>query len=169
MAESNADLGTIAEEPSERANVPAIPNVAAESHPDPEIENLKAEERDFLEKALLRQKAYGRSAEAADYEEQIDLVFFNAAREHNLSLLNTLFENGADPNSYDQFGRTCLHWAVVDGAEDTVQTFLEHKADVNSPDDTGDTALHLAVEYSRKTILVSLIGREETNLQAKNK
>ncbi|OBT41069.1 hypothetical protein VE00_10294 [Pseudogymnoascus sp. WSF 3629] len=50
--------------------------------------------------------------------------------------------NKADINSSDTFGRSLVHWAVITGNSNAVETLLDHGASANSPDREQMTPLH---------------------------
>lgn len=58
-----------------------------------------------------------------------------------------LLEHRADVHATDEFGRTALHWAALQGVRaDYLAALVDHAADPGSKDDFGDTPLDLARE-----------------------
>ena len=56
-----------------------------------------------------------------------------------------LLEHGADVHATDEFGRTALHWAALQGIRaDYLAALVDHNADPGAKDDFGDTPLDLA-------------------------
>lgn len=77
----------------------------------------------------------------------------SAASTNNIERLNQLLEQGVNPNSADENGRTALHFACCKGYSNIVQLLLTHRADCNVVDKLGNTPLHLAVcTTSKQTI-----------------
>ena len=73
---------------------------------------------------------------------------------------------GADPNAFDEFGRTPLYWAVRYDALDIVRVLISANAEVNvvfsgpaSPVDVnGWTPLHLAAYYASPALVDALLA-----------
>lgn len=60
----------------------------------------------------------------------------------NADLRQQLRLNKADINSSDTFGRSLVHWAVITGNSNAVETLLDHGASATSPDREQMTPLH---------------------------
>ncbi len=68
--------------------------------------------------------------------------------------IETLLENGADPNVTDDKGQTPLHFIAQKGiGKNQVQLLLEHGADLNRRDDAGQTPLDYAKKAKRKSLV----------------
>ncbi len=68
-----------------------------------------------------------------------------------------LLEHGTDVHATDEFGRTALHWAALQGGRsDYLAALVEHCADPGSKDDFGDTPLDLAREKKRAKAIAYL-------------
>jgi ankyrin repeat protein len=63
----------------------------------------------------------------------------------NISIIQILFEYGADISAGTEWGGTALHFAVSDGSVEIVQLLLDNGADISASNEKGYTALHLAV------------------------
>lgn len=63
-----------------------------------------------------------------------------AARDGNMGQVETLLNDGADPNVQDPQGKTALHYAAANGHNGTVRVLLQHHADATLRDDAGRTA-----------------------------
>ena len=68
--------------------------------------------------------------------------------------IETLLENGADPNVTDDKGQTPLHFIAQKGiGKNQMQLLLEHGADLNIRDDAGQTPLDYAKKTKRKSFV----------------
>jgi ankyrin repeat protein len=66
---------------------------------------------------------------------------------------------GGDVNKKDEeFGFTALHFAVISGNAELVQTLLERNAKADAESKTGVTALHLACYYGNEAIIELLLN-----------
>ncbi|XP_045502459.1 transient receptor potential channel pyrexia-like isoform X1 [Colias croceus] len=77
------------------------------------------------------------------------------------SVLNKLLKLGADPNSSDDAGRTCLHLTCLVASEDCARLLLEHGADPNMWDSTTDrkaTPLHCAASAKSVACVKALLS-----------
>ena len=57
------------------------------------------------------------------------------------TMLRYLLEMGADPFVADADGNISLHWAVLSGSMNAVESLLNHGCDVNAANKIGDTPL----------------------------
>lgn len=73
------------------------------------------------------------------------ITLHKAASQNNLSALNRLLTEGADPNALSVAGRTPLMMAAVSGNEIAARDLLKLGADVNATTPDGYTALYFAV------------------------
>eukprot|EP00123_Amoebidium_parasiticum_P019991 comp39969_c0_seq1/m.47412 comp39969_c0_seq1/g.47412 ORF comp39969_c0_seq1/g.47412 comp39969_c0_seq1/m.47412 type:complete len:257 (-) comp39969_c0_seq1:764-1534(-) len=71
--------------------------------------------------------------------------------------VRALLEEGADPSSSDDKGRTALHLAAVAGNLRLVETLISWGADVNKRDCNGNTPLHLAAVSRRLDVMTALL------------
>lgn len=62
-----------------------------------------------------------------------------------MSSVRLLLAAGADPNSRDVEGNTCLHKASFVGNYDAILRLVEAKADIDATDSEGGTPLHNAI------------------------
>lgn len=67
-----------------------------------------------------------------------------AARDGNIGQVETLLNEGADPDIQDEQGKTALHYAAANGHNGTVRVLLQHHADATLRDDAGRTAQEYA-------------------------
>jgi len=81
-----------------------------------------------------------------------------AIQSGNLSLVQYLLSNGADPNQMTQWG-TALHLAASLGAKEILDEILRHGADLEALDSFGRTPLVHAVVEGRTDIVEVLLKR----------
>lgn len=63
------------------------------------------------------------------------------------TVLELLFEKGADVNCKDKRGRTALHICCAESVESAIETLLNQpKVDVNAQDEAGNTPLHYLIK-----------------------
>lgn len=84
------------------------------------------------------------------------LMDATGSKNHTVALL--LLNLGANPNSADDRGRTCLMWAANLEDATLVQAYLQHGAKVNLRDSHGQTALTWA-EYTQNKQVTYLLKR----------
>ena len=68
-----------------------------------------------------------------------------------------LLSRGADPDQPDNYGRTPLHSAVIEGNIELTENLLRAGADMNKQDMNGRTAVYHAVDKNRPEILDFLL------------
>ncbi len=66
-------------------------------------------------------------------------------------------EQGADPNTRNEYGRAALHYVVEDGDLHDVRLLLDAGADVNAHDKFGYTPLHQAARHDNSALLRVLL------------
>lgn len=91
---------------------------------------------------------------------------------NRLAIVNRIITNKdkrADVNAVDKMGRTALHAATFNKAEDVVQRLLERHIDVDKKEsERGITALHLAAWKNLKNIADLLINKGNATSDAKD-
>jgi ankyrin repeat protein len=64
----------------------------------------------------------------------ISQAFYGACRNGHTAVAALLLERGADVNAKGFFGGTGLHWAAINGHEDTIEFLVAHGADLTLRD-----------------------------------
>ncbi|XP_051823994.1 ankyrin repeat domain-containing protein 54-like [Antechinus flavipes] len=82
-----------------------------------------------------------------------------AANANDLETVKQLLEDGVDPMSTDDKGRSALHFAACNGNDQMVQLLLNHGADPDQRDGLGNTALHLAACTNQVPVITTLLRR----------
>jgi ankyrin repeat protein len=93
-----------------------------------------------------------------------------ACRNNKVDVIRVLLENGADPNSVDDFGQTPLIELMLmenDGnVSAAIELLLEHGADINAKDDEDTTALMYAcLSKNKNAVDVLLENRADIHLR----
>jgi ankyrin repeat protein len=89
----------------------------------------------------------------------LDDELLEAAENGDLIKVQTLLENGANPNAKDNAGRTPLHIAALWGRVEIVKLLLERDVNPNAKDNYGDTPLHIAALWGHVEIVKILLER----------
>jgi ankyrin repeat protein len=64
----------------------------------------------------------------------------------------------------DEYGRTLLHHAVINGDFNALIELLDYGSEKNAQDDNGWTALHFAAQNRHSTIVMELLKRGEIQI-----
>lgn len=91
-------------------------------------------------------------------------MLFNAVKFNNIRLVMHLLRNGVDPNFYDEYMRSPIHYAVEKGNTEMVKALLEHKADPNIFDDNFDYPITNSIIENKVEIVKILLqyGADKT-------
>lgn len=92
-------------------------------------------------------------------EEKSWTPLFGTIMKCDIEMTKLLLSFGANVNSQDHFGRTYVHWAVVNHQLDIVELLLSFKANVDIRDQDGKTPLDLALDKD----LVDIVKCLETH------
>ena len=79
-----------------------------------------------------------------------------AATKGYIDIVESLLENGADPNALSVFGRVPLHNAVINGHSKLAKLMVDKGVDIYAADDDGKTAIHMG---KRPSLSLSLRPR----------
>lgn len=91
---------------------------------------------------------------------------FTAVKNNDIKDLKTLFDQGADPNSYDEDGDHLLMYAALYSSIDCMQLLIEKGCNVNARNGLDETALMWAVHDLEK---MKLLIQRGANVNAKAK
>ena len=83
-----------------------------------------------------------------------------AAKDGNLSAVQTALANGADINAKDNDGWTPLFFAADAGHKGLVELLLASKAEVNAKSNAGNTPLHKAAHNGHKDVTELLLANK---------
>lgn len=75
-------------------------------------------------------------------------ALFDAIDDGRSDLIEDFLENGADPNSVNDEGKTVIIQAILQMDYDSLEMLLEYGADPNKPDTRGNSPLSVAVKES---------------------
>ena len=82
-----------------------------------------------------------------------------AVKNSDCRLVGQLLEQGADSNSYDDWGVSCLQLAVKNGKQDIAELLIRNGADVHKSDLDSETTspLHTAAQYGNLGMVELLV------------
>ena len=110
------------------------------------------------------------AADADKPEENIELKFYNAAKEGKVNRVKAMLANGVNVNAKNPSGRTALMGAAYYGNRKIVRELIVEGVDVNQADEQGKTALMLAVANQRLDVVEDLLyAGADVKLEDKNK
>lgn len=119
--------------------------------------------------SLWSAAALGRVADVRRYLEQgpdrqaISDAFYIACRNGALDVARLLREHGAEVDALGYFDATALHWASLNGHDDTVAWLVEEGADVTRRDPKFDaTPAGWAREGGHDSLADRLVAQEES-------
>ena len=83
--------------------------------------------------------------------------FHRAARDGDVSLVESMLQEGVPVNCVDRFGRRALFEAAIDNRTDVIRLLLQKGADVNKRDRFGSTPVHWAAVRNSTEAIAMLI------------
>jgi ankyrin repeat protein len=88
----------------------------------------------------------------------LNIALHNASKRYNISVVQIILENGADPNYRGPLGRTALHNAAKRGQdeEEVVRLLLEKGANIRAADQDNKTPLHLAGDVGNEGVFLMM-------------
>lgn len=102
-----------------------------------------------------------KGANSLNVTNKYETVLHLAALNKHFKILKLFIESNDDSyfvNSKDLTGKTCLHYACVNGDVDSVKLIFSKKADILIRDAFYSSPLHMAAFYNRKKVVKILIG-----------
>ncbi|MBR0279272.1 MAG: ankyrin repeat domain-containing protein [Synergistaceae bacterium] len=103
-------------------------------------------------------------AQRLDVKNQLFVYLCEAG---NTGKVEAALINGANVNAKDNYGRTVLMWAAINGHTETAELLLKHGADVNAENNYGRTALMWAA-VNGKTETAELLLKHGADVNAKD-
>ena len=83
--------------------------------------------------------------------------FYDAARDGDVSLVESMLQEGVPVDCDDWFNQTALIYAAANNRSDVIRLLLQKGADVNNPDGFGDTPVHWAAMKNKTEAIAVLI------------
>ena len=83
--------------------------------------------------------------------------FHRAAREGDVSLVESMLQEGVPIDCVDELDQTALFWAIVFNRTGVIRLLLQKGADVNKRDLFGDTPVHWAASMNLTEVIAMLI------------
>jgi ankyrin repeat protein len=121
------------------------------------------ENRTALDLAVRAQRQHTTEILSKRY---IAVQLHEAARNNDIASLKEMLEQGHDPNSAGEEGRTPLHYAARYGNVSAVDLLLSNGATVSLRDMRGQTALHLAADGGHIDVVQYLLRERKNALLA---
>jgi 2-iminobutanoate/2-iminopropanoate deaminase len=96
-------------------------------------------------------------------KQDVNAALLKAAETGNVGSVKELLQKGADPNTLDEFKRTPLMIASINGRAEVVKALIEAKADISARAKFGQTALEFATERGDTAIAGLLKAAQVVN------
>lgn len=106
--------------------------------------------------SAVAQEEAAEGADAAEQEETRSPLLI-AIQEGKTREVQSLLDDGADPNETTQKGMPLLSYTALKGGDAIVDALLEGGADLEAKDLTGATALMYAAQFDRDDIVIALM------------
>lgn len=108
--------------------------------------------------AIVRMLEAGMNAKAMDARTGASTLIYAVSYAHDIPILTSLIDHGADVHHQDQEGRNALMYAVMTDHNDAVDFLLSKGVDKDHRDVDGATALHLACGIGEGNMVKKLIA-----------
>ena len=92
----------------------------------------------------------------SDNNSECDISLHIAVLADDIAEVQRLLQDGTDPNSKDQLGRTALHLAALKGYAALAQLLLDNNAELNIQDNAGNTP-KMTAEFAKHEDMVELL------------
>ena len=109
----------------------------------------------------------------AEGNKDIPNALYGASAKGHRSMVAKLLNYGADPNKYDEFGRSAAEAAIQGDHPDVVQLLLDNRATLNRASSTGldlgVSALLMAAQGGHRDLVQQLLKRRVVNVNYQDK
>lgn len=107
----------------------------------------------------VMQRRNDRKEGGGGQTKKVHPIFLKTSQNRRKDVEVMLMDEGADPNTQDNFENTPLHYACLEGHKAIVKTLMRYGADLNIPNKAGNTPLHVAFAFKREAIQEYLIEK----------
>ena len=97
------------------------------------------------------------TASSIEIDRNLIKRFHAAAEEGDVSLVESMLQEGVPVDCVDRIDRTALLWAVIYNRTDVIRLLLQKGADINKRDCFGDTPVHYATWENSTEAIAMLI------------
>lgn len=106
---------------------------------------------------FCRRKAVAYMKSPLGHDVQGEKRLRQMVQQGNYEEVQSILQDGTNPNRADEKGRAPLHFGVTKGYREIVQLLLDGGSDVNQKDGLGNTPLHLACVGSQVDVVTVLL------------
>ena len=92
-------------------------------------------------------------------QEELNTRLKQAMFNHDYTRARLLVDEGADPNTTNNWGAPFIYWCAEKGKTDLIDVALRKGADINGTNKSGETALHRAAYVGKTDVIDHLIDR----------
>ncbi|TFK67259.1 ankyrin [Pluteus cervinus] len=105
--------------------------------------------------------------DVGEWSEQVyigpNAKFFAAIAAHDVSAVKSIIAAGQDLHRRDHVGRSCLHVAILCGAEEVAFELIDAGARMTARLVDGRSSLHLAAQYDQRNVIKKLLEKSAVN------